>query len=92
MLYNSLLYDMDEHFPEPKKFIPERWLREDNTAEFSAIKNKKVHPFVYLPFGHGPRQCIGMLFAKLEVETLVARVCKSCVQKFLTSSVVLIMK
>lgn len=37
-----------KYFSEADKFLPERWLNDAPT-----------HPFVYLPFGYGPRLCIG---------------------------------
>ena len=52
-------------FPEPLKFIPERWL-----PEARATRPK----FSYFPFGAGPRVCIGELFAMMEGLLLVAAV------------------
>lgn len=39
-----------EIFPEPEKFIPERFLPENKTAKQIAA---------YMPFGDGPKMCIG---------------------------------
>lgn len=39
-------------YPEPEKFIPERWLR---SKESECLKSKENNPFSYLPFGFGAR-------------------------------------
>ncbi|XP_005989494.1 thromboxane-A synthase isoform X1 [Latimeria chalumnae] len=59
-----LHYDA-EYWPEPEKFIPERFTKE---------AKEQRHPFVYLPFGAGPRSCIGMRLALLELKIAVVRI------------------
>ncbi|KAK0152756.1 Thromboxane-A synthase [Merluccius polli] len=59
-----LHYD-PEHWPDPQRFIPERF-----TAEAKANR----HPFVYLPFGAGPRSCVGIRLAQLEVKMALVNV------------------
>ena len=44
-----------KQYPQPEKFIPERWLRENTEA--SCPHAKTAHPFSYLPFGFGARMC-----------------------------------
>jgi cytochrome P450 len=49
------------YYPEPQRFEPERWLSDEPRPAFS-----------YIPFGGGPRACIGQHFALLEMHVLLA--------------------
>ncbi|XP_054262255.1 probable cytochrome P450 6a14 [Macrosteles quadrilineatus] len=46
-------------YPEPFKFDPER---------FSEVNIRSRHNYSFLPFGEGPRVCIGMRFGKMQVK------------------------
>ena len=52
-------------FAEPKRFIPERWA--DGLAE-------RLPRYAYMPFGGGPRICIGNSFAMMEAILILATV------------------
>nr|AIJ00763.1 P450 CYP6 family protein 3 [Plutella xylostella] len=46
------------YFPEPRRFRPER---------FSPEERHNLLPYTYMPFGEGPRICIGMRFARMQM-------------------------
>jgi cytochrome P450 len=50
-------------FPEPERFLPERF-----TAEAKAALPKGA----YVPFGAGSRMCVGMRLVQLELRTIVS--------------------
>lgn len=54
-----------EYYPRPEQWDPERFMPEN--------KHKLV-PYTYLPFGVGPRNCLGMRFAYQEVKLCLASV------------------
>lgn len=64
------LTNSDVYFPQSSEFMPERWLK---SGEGACPHAKGTNPFVYLPFGFGPRTCIGKRIAEMEMETLLAR-------------------
>lgn len=53
------------YWPDPDRFDPER---------FSDEENRKRVPYTYLPFGGGPRNCIGAAFAQVEVKVVLSRI------------------
>lgn len=68
--------NMQEYFPDPEKFIPERWLKKQEIENLRECPHagQKIHPFVSLPFGYGRRMCVGRRFAEIELNTLLAKI------------------
>jgi cytochrome P450 len=51
-----------DFWKDPEKYIPER---------FTAEATKDRHPYAYVPFGKGPRACLGEHFAMLEAQLIL---------------------
>lgn len=56
---------MEEYFPRPTEFIPERWLRD--------TPGRLTNQFASIPFSVGTRMCVGRRLAEQEVYVLLAR-------------------
>lgn len=57
-----------EYFPDPEKYDPERFNEEN-------IKN--IRPFTNLPFGDGPRNCLGMRFGLMQSKMGITKIIKN---------------
>jgi cytochrome P450 len=51
-----------DHYPQPNRFLPERWLHTD------------PGPYEYIPFSAGPRMCLGSGFAMIEMKLVLATI------------------
>jgi cytochrome P450 len=57
------LHRRPDYYPEPERFDPQRWTTETERA---------LPRSAYLPFGAGPRVCIGNQFALMEGQLILA--------------------
>ncbi|GJQ68161.1 hypothetical protein Trydic_g16817 [Trypoxylus dichotomus] len=73
---------LEQYYENPEEFNPDR---------FSVENFEKLHPFAYIPFSAGPRNCIGYKFALLEMKMIVSTLLRrfrlsTCANKTLNMS------
>jgi len=64
-LHTFTLHQDERWFPDAKKFDPERF-----TPEATAAR----HPYAYVPFSAGSRNCIGQKFAQMEQRVVMSAI------------------
>nr|XP_012614512.1 cytochrome P450 3A5-like [Microcebus murinus] len=65
MIPTYVLHRDSKYWPEPEEFRPER---------FSKKNKDNIDPYIYLPFGTGPRNCIGMRFTLMIMKLALIKI------------------
>ncbi|CAF1516225.1 unnamed protein product [Rotaria sp. Silwood1] len=80
---SSIRYWLTNYLPITRRFIsddpatcPDLWGPVDPHIFYPERFATKRHPLAWIPFGAGPRNCVGMRFALLQIKELIVRLLK----------------
>lgn len=62
----------EKNFKDPYRFDPDRFIKGSSTYDEQAASE----PFVFAPFGGGPRNCIGQNVAMIEAKIVLSLLLK----------------
>lgn len=60
------MFNSECNFENAGSFIPERWLASESQL--------KGDPQAFMPFSHGPRNCLGRSLAAAEIRIILAKI------------------
>ncbi|XP_044586939.1 probable cytochrome P450 4aa1 [Cotesia glomerata] len=69
LIFPQSTHRLSHHYLNPHEFDPEH---------FNPDRSVRRHPYAYLAFSAGPRNCIGNKFALLEMKSIISKVLRHC--------------
>ncbi|CAH1400222.1 unnamed protein product [Nezara viridula] len=66
-VFNYCVHRSKKHWDNPEEFVPERF-----------VPGIERHPYSFIPFSAGPRNCIGQKYAMMELKTIMSTLVRQC--------------